>query len=221
MNTPITRQRIQHHIAYSWWKYALLVVFAVMGWSLLFAVTRYQPPEDKKIVMGVYGSGNQVAIDQYMGEMGAIYLPEMELMNSMVMADDPAYGAAVLTTRIAARDCDVYIFPKDVFQNYAELGAFLPLEDKLPDLVQTLTNAGIPLSRGWRASEDEGKHLYGIPCTDLPGLDAFIYPNADDYYACVFFMTENDENVLRFFDIFIRDMMNEPVVTPTDLQEGL
>lgn len=221
MKTPLTLRRLQTHFTYSWWKYVLLCVLVVMSSSIYYAASRYRPPEEKKIIIGVYGTGYQDALDSYMEEVRTLLLPEMEEMNSQFITQDATYGDAVLTTRIAARECDIYIFPKDTFQTYAQQGAFMELENVLPDLVSTLEENNISLSRGWRInSETNEKHLYGIPLADLPYADTYLFPNADNYYACIFFSTGNDENTKIFFDHFIRDMMNELPATPTDLAEG-
>lgn len=220
MKTPLTFKRLQTHFTYSWWKYALLCVLVIMFSGIYFSVTRYRPPEEKKIIVGVYGMGSQDAFDSYMEEVRTVLLPEMEDMSTQYITQDATYGDAVLTTRIAARECDIYIFPKDTFQTYSQQGAFMALEEELPELVALLEENEISLSRGWRTnSETNEKHLYGIPLADLPYADTFLFPNADSYYACVFFSTGNDENVKVFFDHFIRDMMNELPATPTDLAE--
>ena len=81
----------------------------------------------------------------------------------------------------------------------------------LPDLVADLEAAGISLSRGYRTYEETGeKHLYAIPCAELPGMQSMLYTDVSDMYIGVFFSTGNDENVLTFFERFIRDMMVEP-----------
>lgn len=178
-------------------------------WSILFTTTRYRPPEEKKVIVGVYGAGNQTALDAYMEDARQLLLPDMEEMNTQFIMSDETYGSAVLMTRMTARECDIYLLPKDLFQTYAQQGVFVALEETMPDLVSELESRGISLSRGWRTDSDTGeKHLFGIPCADLPYLDTFLYPTADSYYACIFRANGNEENVQAFFDYFIRDMLN-------------
>ena len=213
MKTPVTRERLQNHLTYSWWKYVLMIVLVIFFWSILFTTTRYRPPEEKKIVIGVYGTGNQDALDAYMEDVRQTLLPDMEEMDTQFMISDESVGTAVLYTRMAARECDIYLLPKDTFQTYAQQGVFVELEEAMPELVSELESRGISLSRGWRTDSDTGeKHLYGIPCADLPYLDTFLYPTADSYYACIFYANGNEENVMTFFDYFIRDMLKEPPV---------
>ena len=213
MKTPITKAKLQNHISYSWWKYALLALVAIFGWNIIYSMTAYRAPEEKKIVLGVYSYGSDSNIMAYMEQVRLDLMPDMEEMEAMYIMPDQAYGDMILTTRVAARDCDIYILPRAQFQNFASPGAYMPLEEVLPDLVADLEAAGVSLSRGNRANEESGeKHQYAIPCAGLPGMSPMLQCDASDMYIGVFFETGNNENVLKFFDQFVRDMMLEPVV---------
>lgn len=211
MKTPITKEKLQNHFTYSLWKYALLAVVAIFGWNIIYSVTAYRAPEEKKVVLGVYSYGSEENINSYMEQVRLDLMPDMEEMVAMYIMPDEVYGDMILTTRIAARDCDMYILPRDQFQSYAAQGAYMALDEVLPDLVADLEAAGISLSRGYRTFEETGeKHQYAIPCADLPGIQSMLQCDTSDMYAGVFFATGNDENVLKFFEQFIRDMMIEP-----------
>lgn len=211
MKTPLTMERLRHHFAYSWWKYVLVVVLSIFGWNIVYSVTAYRAPEEKKITLGVYSYGSDVNITPYMARVQAEHLPDMEEVTAMYILPDEAYGDMILSTRIAARECDIYVLPRTQFQNWAAQGAFMPLEEVLPQLADDLTEAGVSLSRGWRTSEATGgKHLYGIPCADLPGIQDMLRCNTSDMYVSIFYETGNDANVIKFTEQFIRDMMAEP-----------
>lgn len=221
MKTPVTEKRLKDHIAYSWWKYALLILLSVFGWNLIFSMTQPRVPEDKKIIVGLYGSGTNYNLDDYMLEVQRIHLPEMEKVEPMDILPDTTYGDMILTTRMAANECDIYILPTTQFQSWASQGAFQPLEEVLPELVADLEEAGISLSRGRRQNADTAeKHVYGIPLRDLPGAQDLLWTDVTDLYLCVYYSTGNDDTVLEFTDIFVRDMLNEPPTTPTDLQSA-
>lgn len=212
MKTPVTKEKLQHHFSYSLWKYALLIVIAIFGWNLVFSATEYRAPEEKKIVLGVYAYGDEHFINAYMEQVRTEHMPDMEEMNAMYIMPDEAYGDMILTTRVAARDCDIYVLPRAQFQSYAAQGAFMPLDVVLPDLLAELDTAGVSLSRGSRALEETGeKHQYAIPCEDLPGISTMLQCDTSDMYIGVFYVTDNDENVLKFFTQFILDMLDEPV----------
>lgn len=218
METPVTKKRLQDHLAYSWWKYALLVIIAAMGWNIFYSMTAYRSPEEKKVIVGVYSAGSESNLSAYMQQVHQVHLTDMEQVEPMYILPDETYGDMILTTRIVANECDIYILPGTQFQNWAAQGAFLPLDELLPGLESDLTSAGISLSRGRRVNNETGeKHLYGIPCKDLPGAMNMLWTDPSDLYISVFHTTGNDETVLKFMDIFVHDLMNEPPVTPTDL----
>lgn len=211
MKTPITRARLQNHFSYSWWKYALLAALAVFGWNIIFTTTAYRPPEEKKIILGVYANGIEDNMMSYMAQVHQEQFPDMEEVAPMYILPDTQYGDMILTTRIVARECDIYVLPKAQFQSYAEQAAFMPLDIAMPELVAELEAADVSLSRGWRSATDMGeKHLYGIPCSELPGAMQMLYIDPTDMYLSVFFETGNDENVLRFTDILVHDLLKEP-----------
>lgn len=211
MKTPVTKEKFQNHITYSGWKYILLLIVAIFGWNIVYSMTQYQPPEEKKVILGIYSYGEDVNIAPYMQRIREEVLPEMEDVSAQYIVPDETYGAMILSARIAARECDIYILPRTQFQNYAAQGGFMPLEEVLPELIAELEAAGVSLSRGNRANEETGeKHQYGIPCADLPGMLPMLQCDTKDMYAAIFFDTGNDENVIKFFNRFIRDMMLEP-----------
>lgn len=212
MKTPITKTKLQNHFTYSLWKYALLAIVAVFGWNIIYSMTAYQPPEEKKVILGVFSFGDDTNIKAYMEQVRQELMPDMEAVSPMYIMPDEAYGDMILTTRIAARECDMYVLPRAQFQSYAAQGAYMALDEVLPDLIADLEAAGISLSRGSRTNEETGeKHQYAIPCADLPGMLPMLQCDTKDMYIGIFFATGNDDNVIKFFDQFIRDMMVEPV----------
>ncbi len=219
MKTPVTKKAIQDHLTYSWWKYALVVLISVMGWNIVYSVTAYRPPEEKKVILGIYSYGTEDHIKAYMEAVRTDMMPDMEEMIPMYIMPDQTYGDMILTTRIAARECDIYVLPRAQFQGYAAQGAFMPLDEVLPELVAELEAAGISISRGWRTNDETGeKHLYAIPCGGLPGIMPMLRCDTSDMYAGIFFDTGNDSNVIKFFDKFIRDMMVEPIIASPEAE---
>lgn len=219
MKTPVTKEKLRNHLTYSSWKYILLAALAIFGWNIVYSMTAYQPPEEKKIILGIYAYGDDVNITPYMEQLRQEILPDMEDVSAQYIIPDQTYGDMILMTRIMAQECDIYVMPRTQFQSFAAESAFMPLEEVLPELVADLEAAGISLSRGYRTADETGeKHQYGIPLADLPGMLPMLQCDTNDMYICVFFDTGNDENVLKFFDRFVRDMMVAPQTdTPPDV----
>ena len=206
MKTPLTRERLRNHILYSWWKYALLVVIASFGWDIIYNMTRYRPPEAKKVTVNVYVYANETALDAYLAGVHEAQMPEMEEMSAAYTLLDEMYGDMIFSAHMASGDGDVYLLSRDYFQRYASAGVYRALEDDL-ELLTTLEGAGISLTQGWRALSDTGeRHLYAIPCANLPGIAAYVY-DPSDCYLTVLFNNGNDENVMRFLNIFVNDLL--------------
>lgn len=206
MKTPITRQRLRNHLTYAWWKYLLLIVIATFGWNIIYTMTRYRPPEEKRVIINLYVYGDQIALNDYMAGVNETLMPDMEEMNSVYTTLDDAYGDMIISAHMAAAEGDIWLLSRDQFQSYASTGAFIALEAQ-PELLAMLEDAGISLTQGWRAESDTGeRHLYGIPCANLPGITTYVY-NPSDCYLCVLYRNGNDENVIKFLNIFMSDLL--------------
>ena len=163
MKTPVNGDTIRQHMTYSWWKYVITAVLVVFGVNLLYAVTTYRSPEDKKVLLYIYGYGDETALRSYMSSVREEKMPDMEEMNALILTTDSTYGPMQLTTYIAASEGDVYILPRDHFISLASDGAFLELEGD-ETLLAMFTEAGASLQSGWRRETESGEtHLYGIP----------------------------------------------------------
>lgn len=208
MKTPITQEKIKNHLTYASWKYILLIIVALFGWNLVYSVTEYQPPDEKKVIFGVYAFADEVGINSYMEQVRQTHMPDMEDMSASIIMPDEMYGDMILSTRIAARECDLYLLPRTQFQNYAAQGAFMPLDVVLPDLIAELEAADVSLSRGNRTNDELGeKHQYAIPTAAMTELQNMLLVDISDMYLCMFFETGNNENALKFFDHLVREML--------------
>jgi len=208
MKTPVTSAALKQHFTYSWWKYILIALLAFGLVDLLYTVTAYRPPENKKIEFYVYGVANTEKLNGYMDGVRETEMPDMEAMSSLMMLDDNNYGPMQLMTYLAAGEGDVYLLPRDEFISTAASSGLLPLEND-EELMALFNGAGISLQSGWRKNTETGEnHLYGIPQNKLPGLDQYAY--AKDGFLCVVAMSGNEENALKFLRILCRDTLGQP-----------
>lgn len=220
MKTPLTKEKVRNHFTYGWWKYLLLGLIAIFGWNLFYTMTRYRPPEEKRIVVGMYLPGDEEAMTDYLAQINATEMPDMEEMIAMYVVTDETYGNMVFSTHVAAGEGDVYLLDTSFFQTYAAQGAFKPLETA-EELIALLEAEEKSLARGWRSElETKERHLYAIPGSELPGISRFVY-NPDDTFVAVAINNGNDENVDLFMRLFVEDMLEDPVeqvpATATDL----
>ncbi len=195
MKTPLTKERLQSHFQYDWWKYLLSVLLCFLGWNLLFAVTAPQVPEEKKLDLMAYAVGDQEAAGAWLEELREARYPDQELFSASFIIPDEQYGQMVLSTRIFAGEGDLYILPRANFQTLASEGLFVPLEE-VEGLTDAFAARGISIDRGWRRLEETGeRHLYGLPVSALSPLrDWFVSP--DDLYLSVRVSNGNDANAL-------------------------
>ena len=205
MKTPINSRTLKQHFAYNWWKYLLVAVLAFGLVDLLYSVTAYRSPAEKKIEFYVYGQMDQEKLTAYMEGVRAAEMEDMEVMAPLQLIDDGYYGSMQLMTYMAVGEGDVYLLPRDQFVSGASGGSFLPLENDT-ELMALFDNAGINLQNGWRKHTETGEnHLYGIPQNKLPGLSK--YAAATNGYLCIIVNSGNEENALKFLRILCRDML--------------
>lgn len=208
MRTPVNQKTLTQHFTYNWWKYLLLILFSIFGVNMLYTVTAYRAPAEKKITFYVYGYADTDSLDAYMEEVRKNDLPDMEEMRSFTIMNEGYYGSMQLTTYLAAGEGNLYLLPRDQFISMASEGAFLPLEND-EELMALFNEAGISLQSGWRKNTEEGEtHLYGIPQSKLPGLTRYAW--ADGGYLGIAVTGQNEENTLTFLRILCRDMIKEP-----------
>ncbi len=220
MKTPVNARTLKHHFTYNWWMYLMVVLVSLLLVPLVFDVTEPPVPEEKKVLVYIYGLTDEEAFNAYMESVRLRELPEMESMHSVSLVPDDTYGSMQLVTYMAAHEGDLYILPRDEFLSFASSGAFVPLEDD-EVLMSLFSGAGVDLKRGWRTlSDSDERHLYGIPADTLPGLGRLCYVN--NGYLAVMAYGGNTENTMVFFRALCRDMLNDPeaAATETDLEPG-
>lgn len=208
MKTPVTSDRLKQHFAYNWWKYLLIAVIGFGLVDLIYTVTAYRPPRDKKIGFYVYGYTNDEELTAYLDHVRETEMSDMEEISSVQLINDESYGPMQLMTYFTTGEGDVYLLSRETFLNYAPDGAFVPLEND-PDLMALLDSAGVSVQSGWRRNTETGEtHLYGIPQSKLPALSR--YAQAQDGFLCQIVTGGNQENAAKFLRILCRDMIAEP-----------
>ena len=216
VKTPIDTAKLRHHIQYNLWKYALLVIISIFSVDLVYTMTAYRPPEDKRIDVYIQSAGaDQDAVDGIFEQMRVDLLPDMELIRSYLLVpggSDDVAAIQQLSTYIAAGEGDIYLLRSEDFKRYASQGAFIDLSGAIE---QGLLHTGdIDLSSGYVAIQEyddktdsmvavSQRRLYGIPLSQLTGfMDEFgIY--SDGLYMSMTVYNGNDENVVRFMDELI------------------
>lgn len=206
---PITRNRIRNHFQYFWWQYVLLAVLSIFGWNLLFTTTHYRPPEALKVEWyyeGPMTASTQANADALLAGLTPQLFPEMEEVTFTSVGMDETYGTMQIMVWMAAGQGDLYMLTQDTFKGYAIQGSMVDLQPYVED--GTLNVEGISLEKGYAKEEETGQtHLYGIPASQLKGLERYeILP--EDTVLSVLAMSGNEENTIKLL-AWLLDNMKE------------
>lgn len=208
MKTPITWANIKKHMTYNWWKYILVIILAGFGVDILFTVTRYVVPDEKKVEVYAYGYVADEPFNEYLKGIWEEETPEMEAVSAMAIMPDEQYGDMVLQVRLMANEGDIFILPREQFMNTADNGFMMDLETDA-EIASLIGEKNLSVQTGRRTVEGrDGAHLYGIPVSQLPGLQQFVL--AEDGFVCVYVANGNEENVMRIMRRLVRDMAEAP-----------
>ena len=206
-DTKITKERIHHHFSYSWWKYVLLAVFAVFGWNMVYTMTRYQAPPDRRL--GVYFvtyAINAEALDQLRDQI-LREIPGLEdasCVSIVFSGEEDYYGAIQLSTYVGAGEGDIYIMNREQFNSYAQSGAFLALGDAVK--AGEINAFDLNIESGYATMEDTGKReLSGIPANELYGFLEYGIDNRD-LLICVMGYSKNMDAAVRCADWLVQTM---------------
>ena len=215
INTPIDKERLKNHITYSIWKYVLMAVLCIMGWSLLYTTTAYRSPQDKRIdVYVMTNTATQDTMDPLLEKIWHEVTPDMETVGSVaLLIGDDYITFTQLTTYIAAGDGDIYFVTEQFFKNFAAQGAFLPLDELVAN--GTIDASGVDLSKGYVTEVLDydindvptygEKRLFGIPLESFYGYMNGMKLDNRGLYATILAYNQNDENVIPFFNALLQE----------------
>ncbi|MBR3107339.1 MAG: hypothetical protein IKH30_09175 [Clostridia bacterium] len=229
IKTPVNQETLKHHISYNTWKYVVMAVCVVMGWSLIYTTTAYRSPQDKRIDVYIQSNiGSQQMIDAFLEPVWKQTVPEMETVSSVVLTDVDDYTTTMqLMAYMAAGEADIYFLSEQYFKSYASQGGFLPLEDLVAD--GTISVDDVDLSKGYVAFVEEydndglpvktSQHLFGIPLESFYGFMNGMQIDNRGMYAVITINNQNDANVIPFFNALLEAGRGEQEDWMTDQTE--
>lgn len=170
----ITKKRIKDHWHYGWWKYAIWLVLTLFGIDLLFAVTAYRSPEEKRLQLYMcngYADAQALQEDLWPALLEACPGQEELIALNIDLTSSDYYSQMQFTTYIAAQEGDVCLLPAGQIKSLAEDGAeraFLELTPYVESGV--IPTEGIDLTPGMLRDSAGREGLYAIPADGLYGL---------------------------------------------------
>lgn len=206
---PISREKIRNHFTYSWWIYALILIFAIFGWNLLYTTTRYQSPDYLKVEFYYTGARMDAPSDIYelMEQLHQEQFPDMEVVEYLELAlNDDYYGGMTVTLKTMNGEGDVYLMENQYFQEYG----LSVMTDLTPYVESGAINVeGLDISSGYMTDPENGKTtLCGIPASHLKGFEEYGI-TVDNYYLCVPLLNGNTEKAVQLINWFLAEMAAE------------
>ncbi len=192
----LSRQSLRRHLTYSLWKYVLVTVCAVFGVSLLFDMTRYRPPAEKKtdfyITVGYADTeGLKAELWPYLESA----CPEQEELNivSMNLSGENMYGRMQFATYLGAGEGDLVLISREEFLRYTAAGG---QQSIFADLTEYVKNGTIEADTGF----GEGSGSRAVSASGLSVLKGYgIY--SDDAFLCVFAHSRNPDTAAEIIGI--------------------
>lgn len=190
----ITKGRIQNHFAYSWWKYVILILAAVVGWNLIFTTTAYRAPKDKRLdVTFVTYSISDDLLQEIRADILRRYEGSVEdssVVSIVYTDEDNYYGSMQLMTYVSAGEGDIYLMTKERFDVFAEQGVLVALDEAID--AGALNLQGIDVSWAIRTDEEGRTGVMGIPADALYGFMEYGIDNRD-LVLCVMNYSQNQD----------------------------
>ena len=123
----LTKKRLKNHFAYNWWKYALSAAVSAMLVSIVFAVTAYRPPAEKKVELYVLNGYIDTETFQrdFWPELQA-RKPEQEeltVLNINLTDSSNIYAPMQFSTYVAAQQGDLFLISRDEMRRITADGA--------------------------------------------------------------------------------------------------
>lgn len=221
----ITKKRLKNHFAYSWWKYALAAVLSVMGVSLVFAATRYEPPADRQLtvyVLNDYTDAETMQADLWARikeahpEQEALFVQNIDLTDSSNI-----YAPMQFSTYVAAQQGDVFLIPYDEMLKIVADGP----EDAFVDLTAYIESgvidvSGLDLSACMMEKLDGTTGIYAVPADQLYGLRTAYYNDAKGSVLCIPIYSQNQDTAAEAIRILMELGKGEKPAEQTEKAEA-
>lgn len=214
---------LKNHWRYSWWKYALLAVISVMGVDMLFAMTAYRPPEERKIELYVCnGYINAAEFQEALWPQILQRCPDQEELTviNIDLSGGDMYATMQFSTYIAAQQGDVCLLTESEFRKLTADGAEYAFMDLTPYIESgAIDLRGIDCSGYVYTNEAGQEGVYGVPADSLFGLLDFAHDPAGDV-LCIMAYNGNDDNAAAVLDLLLERYQAEKPEGYDEMKRG-
>lgn len=141
MDLRVTKERLNDHLSYDWWKYIAILVASIFFWSLIFTMTSPRLTSDKKMEVFFIVDGYDADGAERVHARLYDYLSQdfVDLSFNSYSASDEYTTSQVLTARISIREGDLYVFAysdkakENTFGVYVDRDLFVDFETLIAD----------------------------------------------------------------------------------------
>ena len=203
----LTKKRLKNHFAYNWWKYALSAAISAMLVSVVFAVTEYRPPAEKKVELYVLNSYIETESFQqdFWPELQA-RKPEQEaltVLNINLTDSSNIYAPMQFSTYVAAQQGDLFLISRDEMLKITYDGA----QEALVELTDYLDSgvidaARLDLAQGTLDRGDGTTAVYAIPAETLTGLSQY-GNNPENSFLCIPLYPKNADTAAALIGLMV------------------
>ena len=206
----LTKKRLKNHFAYNWWKYALSAAVSAMLVSIVFAVTAYRPPAEKKVELYVLNGYIDAETFQrdFWPELQA-RKPEQEeltVLNIDLTDSSNIYAPMQFSTYVAAQQGDLFLISRDEMLKITSDGAHESLVELTPYLENGAIDAeDIDLAKGTLDRGDGTTAVYAIPADTLTGLNAY-GNDPRDSLLCIPMYSKNADSAAALIELMLEKL---------------
>lgn len=202
----ITKKWLKNYWTYNWWKYLILVVCCAVGVDLLFSVTAYRVPEEKKLELYMCSGfvDTQMLHDEIWPGFSEEHPDQEELtVYNIDLTMDDMYAQMQFSTYIGAQQGDVCLLPESMVKSLTAEGADYSFLELTPYIDSGVIDvSGVDMTGGVFKNEAGEEGVYAIPADSLYGLMRY-GTNPKDSYLCVLAYCGNDANAAALIDRMI------------------
>ena len=206
----LTKKRLKNHFAYNWWKYALSAAVSAMLVSIVFAVTAYRPPAEKKVELYVLNGYIDTETFQrdFWPELQA-RKPEQEeltVLNINLTDSSNIYAPMQFSTYVAAQQGDLFLISRDEMLKITSDGAHESLVELTLYLESGAIDAeDIDLAKGTLDRGDGTTAVYAIPADTLTGLNAYGNDPRDSLF-CIPMYSKNADSAAALIELMLEKL---------------
>lgn len=218
----LTKASLSNHFHYAKWIYVLIICLSAFGLDLLFTVTEYHPPAERKVE--IYLMGGLGDVEQLDGlaaralEYGQTIDPTLEEVTFLPLSytgEDDIYGPQKLMVLLAAQEGHVYFVDRNYLEQFVGMGVAQPLEDYIDQGLLDPGDRDLSSVTYEEPSFDEDTppsgetHVYALQAEPLQGLmqteEPIYYP--DDKYIVVCSYVKNMDTTVQVLQ-FVMDELS-------------